>query len=412
MMNDRLEDQLRASLNRTADTRPASAPDLSDVFGRARTIRRRRTALVAGVAAAAVLAVVVPTAVIVSGDGGQHDIVPATSTPDPTPAPTPTSEPSASVATDAPRGLGIGGISIGEHTRWSYLDPQQNLHADGATIPASRLTHGGENLTAFTPYHGGWILTYNDNETVQTDSAGTVVREGRTGGVGIALSSDQLQTAFQIDGVVYAGISSGMGEGEGHWKLKNGEDLAGYVGKGPIVSDGSSGFAILLPDGTQTEVASQLSPAGASSSAQGELVGGTLGTPATTYEGAVADAYTGTILWHNAWRPMAFSPDGRYVAAVPVADNGDPAAYAILDARTGAVVARTPDSIADTVYLGWQAVWESDDSILFQGFEAGGKHRAALLRLTLDGTFNQASEPLETMQPGGGAQTSFVLMTQ
>ena len=412
-MNDRLEDQLRSSLNRTADARPVSTPDLGDVFGRARTIRRRRTALVAGVAAAAVLAVVVPTAVIMrNDDGDRRGIVPSTPGPSSTATPTPVSPPSASIATDAPAGLGIGGLSIGEHSQWTYLDPQQHLHADGATIPANLLTHGGGNLTGFTPYHGGWILTYDDNTAAQVDSSGKIVRSGSGGA--IALSSDDQQTAFEIGGVVYAGISTGMSEAEGSWKLKKGEYLAGYVGKGPIVTNGSGRYAILLPDGTRTEVASELDPAGIAASSQGELVGGTIGTPATTYEGAVADAYTGKILWHNEWRPMAFSPDGTYVAAVPVGDNGDPETYAILDARTGTVVAEAPKAaIADKIYLGWQVVWEpSDDAILFQGFEAGSKQRAALLRLTLDGTFNQASEPLGTMPPDGGAQRSFVLMSR
>ena len=40
----------------------------------------------------------------------------------------------------------------------------------------------------------------------------------------------------------------------------------------------------------------------------------------------------------------------------------------------------------------------------------GGEHRAALLRLTTDGLFNQASEPLKPVTTDQG-EVSFVLMT-
>lgn len=405
-MNARLEDQLRSSLNRTADARPASAPDLGDVFGRARTIRRRRTGLVAGVAAAAVLAVVVPTAVIMSSDdSGQHGIAPSTSTPDPSQVSTPTSEPSATAATDAPTGLGIGGVSIGEHTAWSYLDPQQHLHAGGASIPAGLLKHDGAPLQGFTPYHGGWITTY-DLATVVSDNTGKILQQGKGGS--LAVSSDGTRAAWQIGNTVTAGIASGMSDTESTWHLKQDETLQGFLGDGPVVSAGNGSFTVLGAQGRRTTIASEVLTTTASDAA--DLVGGVLGSPATTYEGAVADGTTGQTLWHNEWRPMAFSPDGRYVAAVPVGDNGDPSAYAILDARSGAVIAQTPDSIANKVYLGWQVVWESDDSILFQGFEAGGERRAALLRLTTDGLFNQASEPLKPVTTDQG-EVSFVLMT-
>lgn len=417
-MNDRLEEQLRSSLNRTADARPITGPDLGDVFGRARSIRRRRTAFVAGAAATAVIAVVVPTTVILSDDhGGGSGLTPATSSPatsapatsSPSTSGPSTSGPSASASTadETPRGLGIGGISIGEHTQYSYLDPQQHLHG-GGSLSNALLKHGGAALSGYTPYHGGWVLTYIDADWImQVDGSGHVVREGR--GDLVTTSSDGLRTAFQIGRTVYAGIASGMSDGEQVVHLAPDEALVGFLGDGIAISNGT-GVTVVTSDGGRTGITDALVPTAVSQ--VGNLIGGVQGTPAAAdQEGVMADGTTGDVLWHGEWQPMAFSQDGRYVAAVPVVDNGDPSAYAILDARTGAVLARTPASIADRIYLGLRVVWESDDAILFQGFEASGEHRAALLRLTTDGLFNQASEPLAPVTTDQG-QISFVLMTR
>jgi len=80
-------------------------------------------------------------------------------------------------------------------------------------------------------------------------------------------------------------------------------------------------------------------------------------------------------------------------------------------ARTGDVVAETPSWLRDKVYLGGSAVWDSDDSILFEGYEAHGEQRAALLNLKVDGTFDQASEAMK--QPiVGGQQLNFITMSR
>jgi len=409
MMNDRLEEQLRSSLDRQAEARPATGPDLGDVFGRARRIQRRRTAIVTGVAAAAVLAVVVPTAIALgSGDHNDHGLAPATSSPSVS-ATTPVSPPSyvpTTRADDPTAGLGIGGLSIGSHTDWTYLDPQQRLHG-GGTMPNTLLKHGGARLIAFTPYHGGWIVAYDDNWIIQADSTGAVVKEGRGGT--LVTSSDGLETAFQIGRTVYAGIASGMSDGEQRIHLTANESLLGFLGAGVALTDGTS-VRIVSGNGGATAVTDALFPT--TVSLAGDLIGGVMGTPARgDQEGGVADGTSGAVLWHSSWRPMAFSPDGKYVAAVPVVDNGDPSAYAILDARTGALIARTPAAIADKVYLGWQVVWDTDSRIVFDGYEAGGERRSALLALTTDGLFDQASEPMTPVTTDQG-QIGFVLMTQ
>jgi hypothetical protein len=413
-MNDRLEEQLRSALNRQAEARPAAGPDLADVFGRARSIRRRRTAIAAGVAAAAVLAVVIPTAVVLGGqDGSDHGIAPATSSPTPSAPSTPSSTASETTATDpstAPGSLGIGGISIGSHTQWTYLDPQQQLHGGSAAIPAALLKHGGVPLDAFMPYHGGWLLSYDSGLTIlEADNTGKIIAQGEGGAM--VSTSDGMQTAFQIGSTVHAGIASGMGESEATWQLRRSDYLVGYLDDGPVVSSGDHGYAILTPDGGRTPVDSEITARAASSAAG--LVGGVTGTVEhNNLEGAVVDAATGAILWHNQWRPVAFSPDGKYVAAYPVRDNGDAEAYAILDARTGAVLAQTPSSVAGKVYLGGSVVWDTDDSIVFTGLEAQAPRREALLTLKVDGTFDQASEPMkQTLIPGVG-EIGFVLMSR
>ena len=84
---------------------------------------------------------------------------------------------------------------------------------------------------------------------------------------------------------------------------------------------------------------------------------------------------------------MAFSSDGKYVAAYPVYDNGEPEAWAILDARTGEVVAKTPK--LKNVFLGLTVAWQDDDTLVMTGDDG---HSSSLLTLKTDGTFARAGQ--------------------
>jgi hypothetical protein len=87
-----------------------------------------------------------------------------------------------------------------------------------------------------------------------------------------------------------------------------------------------------------------------------------------------------------------FSPDGRYLAAYQSATGGELETVAILDARSGAIV-------ATSVTPGVQALpappaaWEDDDDLLIP-YRGGSSW--ALLRLAPDGSVDRASQVVKS----------------
>jgi hypothetical protein len=159
--------------------------------------------------------------------------------------------------------------------------------------------------------------------------------------------------------------------------------LVGFMPDGPVVTDGSNSLTVLGTSGKTIPL--PLMPDAVSQTTG--LVAGTTGTVAKgDMEGAVTDPKTGALLWHKAWWPHSFSDDGKYVLATPF-DNGDPSSYAILDARTGKVIAQTPK--LKGVYLGLQVGWD-DDTAVFNAF--GGVTKEAILTLDLKGNLTRATD--------------------
>lgn len=412
MSIDDLEQQLRSSLNRHASGQSGPGADLADVFGRARRIRRRRTALVASAAAVAVLAVAVPAGVLVASRDTSAPPPPvSTVTPSTVPTPTtggsrsavPTPPPSAS-ATSA-SGAGLGGIAMGAPTTLTYLDPAGVMH-NGQPLPGGDYDDSGGQVSAFAPYHGGWLVAYDDLTLTQFGADGHSVTNHPHGAPAtITVSDDGMRTAWQIGQDVYAGISSGMGEGETTWHVKPTEGLVGYLDAGPVVS-GGQGYTILTGPHARSTIDSAITPNTVSQAA--DAIGGVVGTVAAgDQQGALADAKTGAVYWKGSWAPLSFSTDGKYVAAIPAVDNGDASEIAILDARTGTLVARTA-GITDQLHLTGQLAWDGDRVI----FSAEGNpdfHRLALFALDTDGTVEQVS-PTTTEQ--ARVSFGFVLMRQ
>jgi hypothetical protein len=97
----------------------------------------------------------------------------------------------------------------------------------------------------------------------------------------------------------------------------------------------------------------------------------------------------GDVRWTSAWHPYAFSPDGRFVAAMLVTPDGEGTDLGILDGRTGRVLSRA--SLRDRGLQQFGApVWEeSGDAVLLQVQDADS---TAVLRLGPHGIVTLASD--------------------
>jgi len=171
--------------------------------------------------------------------------------------------------------------------------------------------------------------------------------------------------------------------------------VIGYLPQGLALTDAGNDLLVVAGDHA-TKVAVGMLPLSTSQSAG--LVGGVTGTPAQgDLAGAVYDVASHQQLWQNSWRPLRFSDDGTLVAAIPVADNGDPSSIAILDARTGRVISQTHD-LGKGLFLGLTVAWDNH-RLLFSGVGDHGK-QAALLALEASGRISRVGDVITAKQPG------------
>lgn len=328
----------------------------------------RRTALL--VAASVVVAVGAPTAFLLRpGDGTPSPAPQPTSSATPTPAPTPTRAP------------GFDGIRRGADPRVPFLHDGVVHEPDGSTL---RLPT--DDVTQFTPYHGGWLTISSSGALTLWDGSGSTqwVMEGECA---LAVSADQLQTAYGVPGEVHVGISTGMGEGETLTDVGDAR-LVGFVSDGVVIT-GATDQVGYVAQGARHPIPN-LSEADATSSGS-DLVGG---LAPDGLSGRVVDL-AGHVKWTSDWQPRAFSPDGRYVAAVHGTDGASPE-LAILDARTGDVVSQVLLGARGLAQVG-RPVWEESDGAVLMQVQSATEQ--AVLRLRLDGTITLASdvEPSATL---------------
>jgi len=125
--HDDLTNTLSQELEDRAHAMDGSTLHLNDVQGRARSIRRRRTAAaVAGVAA--VVAVIVPVATLAGRSGGNPEPAPAPTTQSVTPTPPEGSQPPPGV-------LDVSDLPTGDAPRIEYVTDGRTLHqVDGSTL--------------------------------------------------------------------------------------------------------------------------------------------------------------------------------------------------------------------------------------------------------------------------------------
>jgi len=145
MSNDDLTQTLSRELDERARAMDGSILHLSDVTGKARSIRRRRTATaVAGVAAA--VALIVPTVALASHTGDTQN--------DPAPATSPTQTATDTAHQPAPGVLDVSDVSTGEAPHIEYLDGDVLHQIDGSTVEV----HTKYPISSFTVLSDGTHL--------------------------------------------------------------------------------------------------------------------------------------------------------------------------------------------------------------------------------------------------------------
>ncbi len=143
--NDDLTQTLSRELDERARAMDGSILHLSDVTGKARSIRRRRTATaVAGVAAA--VALIVPTVALASHTGDTKN--------DPAPATSPTQTATDTAHQPAPGLLDVSDLPTGEAPRIEYLDGDVLHQFDGSTVEV----HTKYPISSFTVLSDGTHL--------------------------------------------------------------------------------------------------------------------------------------------------------------------------------------------------------------------------------------------------------------
>jgi hypothetical protein len=366
------EDLLRETLRAKAASASVGLT-LDDVRRDAsrRRSRSRRTT-VAVLAAAAAIAVGIPAAILLRPAGDEVS---------PAPSPSPT----AATTSSSPWPEGLEGIDRGRDLQVTYLRGRVVHQPDGST---SRLPAGATDVAAFTAYHGGWIVLDSVGGLAQYDNAGTVVLRSRTGEAGLAVSGDQMRTAFLFGGHVHVGIATGMGEGETDLPVGGNARLVGFLGDSVVLNANPDSPHVVDPGTRRTTLVPGLESAWCTE-ASGDLVGGTIGGD---QRGRVVSMSTGRTQWTGDWVPEAFSPDGSHVLAVPVSSMNDPDTVAILDSRTGRVVSQFSLAARDLAQAG-RVVWEpAGDAVVFDVRETQATEQA-VLRLELDGTVTLATDP-------------------
>lgn len=339
---------------------------------------------VAGVAVAALAVVLLgrhlsgPSA----GQVTQRSPSPSTST-----GPGPSASPSRQSATSP----ALSAVAPGSPPRVSYAVGHTVHLPDGST---AALPSGSGRVAEFTPYAGGWLVV-SGGTLRRFDGRGQLLMSGSGGS--LAVSLDGTVTAFLVEGRLHVGPSRGVAGVESVEPVHAAAGaLAGFLHDGGIVYDSSEGRVRALgrdAKGNRVDrTVSNLAGATATSYV-GDLVAGRISEGA----GRVVSASSGQTSWTApGWQLLAFSPDGRYVAAANSPTGGDYGAIGILDAHTGKVKSSMA-LLGNGLSVDGAVAWEDDDSLLFPAYEQS-KRTWAILRLSLDGTVHRATDV--TRSPG------------
>lgn len=406
MSNHDEQDLLTQTLRERAAGVGGGPLDLETVRGRARGIKRRRTAL-RGAVAAMVAALAVPgglavnTALDGSGDRRPDDNI-ATRTPDPTPS---TLE---ERRLEGPTALTLDGLPPGEPPAVPFflaVDGGVDLVAPQRNVPLDEL----EPAQTAVPTDDGWlVLAYPGPRLHRLDRDGDVVAtEQYQAGQELAVSHDGSQVLYVLvdptdDAQLLTAAPTWGGTEPVSWRLpaRPRVDPVGFVDQDTVVFQtrdrrGAETVWTARPGYEPVRVPGLLSAAGAGT-------GVVYGTTAvddlapSVCSGAVEVA-SGAMLWENCDyfldRAGAVSPSGGLLAAHPGYQDGyGPLGVSVLDASTGIPLVDFGQVGGRDQVTALQTVWETDQTMISVLADRG---TFALVRLGVNGGSELADGPVD-----------------
>lgn len=353
----------------------------------AKHIRRRRN-IVTGAVAAVVASISLPTGLAVTsalnepGDGGDDNLI-ATS-----PAPTPVG--SVDLVTK--------GLPAGETPRLPYLVHQGFVTPDGTKVDV------GVNLTSVAAFEDGWIgHVYAGNggaEIYSFDADGNRLGTGaQMAGESMIVSADGSRVSYTLvaeDGSQTLVDAPTSGEQPRTWDFPERpavEPVAFLDENSMVIQEATGGaptYSTLDEGGELKRLDGFLGVADAHDGLVAGIVSEDMGSTCS----AVRRPSTGETVWETCdYSLLAFSPDGRWVAATgPYQSGFGMVSGAILDAEDGTPMVDLEQATRTSQVTLADLVWEDDDSVLAPVMDGNSY---GMLRLGVDGTMETTVEPIE-----------------
>jgi hypothetical protein len=191
--NDGLTRTLTRELEHRARAMDDSLLHLADVQGRARSIRRRRTAsAVAGVAAA--VALVVPTVLVATHTSGRPEPAPATQHPSPTPTTSPTTTPTSNSHPPRPDVLDISDLATGSEPHIDYVYDGRLHLPDGATPVRTR--YDAQQFVQMDDGSRVWLTVHDATPYIEIQDTDGGFRDPVASGWGLSVNPAHTVSAW------------------------------------------------------------------------------------------------------------------------------------------------------------------------------------------------------------------------
>ena len=411
--HDDLTSTLSRELGERAGAMEGSTLHLADVKGRARSIRRRRTAT-AVVGAVAAVGLIVPTAALATHSNGKPE-------PGPAHSPSPTATTTDDGAQPAPGVLDVSRLPTGPAPRMDYLQDGSLHLTDGSIVDVST-RHDPRQLVELADGARVWSTADEKGRSyVEIQDADGTLHDPipSTGGLSVNRQHSivaWLTTSGQVT----------IWEGWASEPRPLGDPVPGSdVRVGPITSAGSAApgqpgpscrqsscsVIVNVHDGAGqpwevTEAGSQKLLDGGYRNVNDESGGLSIGLTKITDSGTCSALQGGgefpgfSTCRHQL---TSFSPDGQLILALPsYVDGIGPSGLAMYDLNGQRLFDRSSTEQAQSFFT--EATWEDGSHVLAPVYQDG---KWAVVRIASDGSMEYAVAP----EPGPSDQSPFILPT-